>query len=259
MPTWSSSDIRVTNISKSFTRKMAAETSWHRYETKLRHCHPTYRYNVLPSSTEPAVTMVTVLSIGRPGCIGPYGNETPIFTLIRCRGASLCWTTPIPDVTSRGDCQHQYTVVLGHTANSIAWSTGRQEGRDTALLSVSINVDFHYWFSNTVGLCHLYRLVDLSVQYYFSGGDEVELLSVCSRKQGIFTRKQGIFLTLLYKTWCRPSADVRGRQNVCGSTSLVRASSQWRRGVCFLSCNDFWPRVCGISPRTPVGTRVQTS
>ena len=34
-----SSDSRVTNISKSFTRKMAAKTSWHRYETKLRHCH----------------------------------------------------------------------------------------------------------------------------------------------------------------------------------------------------------------------------
>ena len=36
------SDIRVTNISKSFTHNMAAETSWHRYGTKFRHCHPTY-------------------------------------------------------------------------------------------------------------------------------------------------------------------------------------------------------------------------
>jgi len=26
---------------------MAAETSWHRYETKLRHCHPMYIYAVL--------------------------------------------------------------------------------------------------------------------------------------------------------------------------------------------------------------------
>ena len=50
MSTWSStykpsaylSDIRVTNISKSFTHKMAAKTSWHRYGTKLRHCHRMY-------------------------------------------------------------------------------------------------------------------------------------------------------------------------------------------------------------------------
>jgi len=33
------SDIRVTNISKSFAHKMAAKTSWHRYGTKLCHYH----------------------------------------------------------------------------------------------------------------------------------------------------------------------------------------------------------------------------
>ena len=33
------SDTRVTNISKGFTHKTAAITSWHRYGTKLRHCH----------------------------------------------------------------------------------------------------------------------------------------------------------------------------------------------------------------------------
>ena len=32
------SDIRVTNISNSFTHKIAAKASWHRYGTKLRHC-----------------------------------------------------------------------------------------------------------------------------------------------------------------------------------------------------------------------------
>jgi len=37
------SDIRVTNISKSFTHKMAAETSWLRCGTKLGHCHPASR------------------------------------------------------------------------------------------------------------------------------------------------------------------------------------------------------------------------
>jgi len=36
------SDSRVTNISESFTHKMAAKTSWHRHVTKLRHCHPMY-------------------------------------------------------------------------------------------------------------------------------------------------------------------------------------------------------------------------
>jgi len=35
-------DNRVTNISKSFTHKMAAKTSWHRYGTTLRHSHPMY-------------------------------------------------------------------------------------------------------------------------------------------------------------------------------------------------------------------------
>jgi len=34
--------IRVTNITRSFTNKMAAETSLHRYGTKLRNCHPMY-------------------------------------------------------------------------------------------------------------------------------------------------------------------------------------------------------------------------
>jgi len=36
------SAITVTNICKSFTHKMAAKINWHRYGTKLRHCHPMY-------------------------------------------------------------------------------------------------------------------------------------------------------------------------------------------------------------------------
>ena len=35
-------DISVTNISKSFTDKMAAKTGWHRYGMNLCHCHPIY-------------------------------------------------------------------------------------------------------------------------------------------------------------------------------------------------------------------------
>ena len=35
-------DISVTNVSKSFTDKMAAKTGWHRYGMNLCHCHPIY-------------------------------------------------------------------------------------------------------------------------------------------------------------------------------------------------------------------------
>ena len=34
--------ITATYISRSFTYKMAAKINWHRYGTKLRHCHPVY-------------------------------------------------------------------------------------------------------------------------------------------------------------------------------------------------------------------------
>ena len=37
------SDVTVTDISETFTHKMVAKTSWHRYETKLRHCRPMYK------------------------------------------------------------------------------------------------------------------------------------------------------------------------------------------------------------------------
>jgi len=36
------SDSKVTNISKSFTHKMAEKTNWRIYGTKLRHCYPVY-------------------------------------------------------------------------------------------------------------------------------------------------------------------------------------------------------------------------
>ena len=51
------SDSRVTNISKSFTHKMAAKTSWHRYGTKLRHCHSMYT----------SAPLATALSVRFPG------------------------------------------------------------------------------------------------------------------------------------------------------------------------------------------------
>jgi len=36
------SAILMTNISQSFTYKMAAKLNWHRYGTKLNHCYHTY-------------------------------------------------------------------------------------------------------------------------------------------------------------------------------------------------------------------------
>ena len=51
------SDSRVTNIYKSFTHKMAAKTSWHRYGTKLRHCHSMYT----------SALLATALSVRFPG------------------------------------------------------------------------------------------------------------------------------------------------------------------------------------------------
>jgi len=43
------SDITVISIFQSFTYKMVAKISWHRYETKLRHCHchPMYTARLL--------------------------------------------------------------------------------------------------------------------------------------------------------------------------------------------------------------------
>ena len=39
------SNITGTNVSRSFAHKMAAKTSWHRYGTKLRYCHPMYWFD----------------------------------------------------------------------------------------------------------------------------------------------------------------------------------------------------------------------
>ena len=41
------SSIAVTDVSRSFTHKTAAKINWHRYGTKLRHCHPTCRKTTL--------------------------------------------------------------------------------------------------------------------------------------------------------------------------------------------------------------------
>jgi len=44
LPTKRISNITVTKISRRFTYKMAAKNGGHRYETKLRHCHPMVKW-----------------------------------------------------------------------------------------------------------------------------------------------------------------------------------------------------------------------
>jgi len=82
------SDSRVTNISRSFTQKMAAKTSWHRYGTKLRHCHPMYRpterQRRAPSSNgaaavrRPAANSSSVIFFSRRRSTSAVGIEIPM-------------------------------------------------------------------------------------------------------------------------------------------------------------------------------------
>ena len=53
------SDTRVTNISKDFTHKTAAITSWHRYGTKLRHCHTMSILILVQNSSKPTKKFFT--------------------------------------------------------------------------------------------------------------------------------------------------------------------------------------------------------
>ena len=63
------SDTTAINISQSFTYKMAAKTSWHRYGTKLRHCHLMYT-NPLATLQYPNGRMVSPL-------LGPAASHAP--------------------------------------------------------------------------------------------------------------------------------------------------------------------------------------
>ena len=73
------SDSRVTNISKSFTHKMAVKTSWRRYGTKLRHCHAMYsRVAILSveiSRCQKRLRDVRVVEEHAEGCVGPASIE----------------------------------------------------------------------------------------------------------------------------------------------------------------------------------------
>ena len=52
--------ITVTNISHSFTYKMATEINWHRHGTKLRHCHPTMYISCIVSLSRTTVVSYIV-------------------------------------------------------------------------------------------------------------------------------------------------------------------------------------------------------
>ena len=59
--------VTVRNIYESFTNKMAAKTSWHKYGTKLRHSHPMYintlTYLLTSPATERSVNLETIVLI----------------------------------------------------------------------------------------------------------------------------------------------------------------------------------------------------
>jgi len=73
----------VTSIFQSFTYKKAEKTSWHRYGTKLRNCHPMYKY--------PGRDVLVVVVIGRIARI-TYENATYCYGLsgIVCLCVCLC-------------------------------------------------------------------------------------------------------------------------------------------------------------------------
>jgi len=66
------STITVANISQSFTYKMAVKMNWHRYETKLSHCHPMYTNQtwkwVIGSSVQWVICVIFHVRVtGSPG------------------------------------------------------------------------------------------------------------------------------------------------------------------------------------------------
>jgi len=56
----------VTNISKSYTYKTAAKINWHRYGTKLRHCHPMYSPRTVATTSAVPATKPEAAAVGDP-------------------------------------------------------------------------------------------------------------------------------------------------------------------------------------------------
>jgi len=137
------SDSRVTNISKSFTHKMAVKTSWRRYGTKLRHCHAIYsRVAILSveiSRCQKRLRDVRVVEEHAEGCVGPASIE-PLFV-----AANSC--CPAVMVFSR-------SVHTFHEAcnSGITWQTDRQTDRQTRAVKVPTA---HYPLGRILYTAHL--------------------------------------------------------------------------------------------------------
>ena len=115
-------DIRVTNMSKSFTYKMAAETSWHRQGTILRHCHPTYTLMVANGCIATCCLLWIALSISTRTCVlSPKSGPSP--GVFRFRTPSVMHEFVAP---------HPKRHVVGSAAVAgLANVTNRQSQTDT--------------------------------------------------------------------------------------------------------------------------------
>ena len=92
------SDSRVTNISKSFTYKMAAKTNWYRYGTKLRHCHPKisgarFTKKILRQSYDYLTIMPNLLSAydGRRVYKTSYGRRKAVLGTVRLKDRKIAY------------------------------------------------------------------------------------------------------------------------------------------------------------------------
>jgi len=117
------SAITVTNISESFTHKMAAKTSWHRYGTKLRHCHPIVSYE--------ANLYVAKQSRDHSSC-----NCTPLCSDVPALSSSCCLfdvfqTSENDDDDSAHRSNSGRGLILSKCQNTeTKWSETQQPGRN---------------------------------------------------------------------------------------------------------------------------------
>ena len=145
-------------FSKSFTYKMAAKTSWHRYGTKLRHCHPMYKQLwKLPKLARAAVFIPDIFG-GKfpppkknlqfpkrlPNCVLEITSLSPQAYVLPCdrtrrlcgsrsparrrrrrrerRSTGACRWTPLARRTSCGVAVAAAGRLLGHIAGHTRWT-----------------------------------------------------------------------------------------------------------------------------------------
>jgi len=66
------SAVTVTNISRSFTHKMAAKINWHRYGTRLRHCYPDLHLSLSQTMSDDAYRQLYIVA---RNCLVPAQNK----------------------------------------------------------------------------------------------------------------------------------------------------------------------------------------